>query len=101
MRHGVEVTGGSDFGFDDESLLTMTSPMAKRISRHVYSGAKRLWKDFDEIYLKHWFGGARRIESGDDASDDIHLGNYELGAQEEDDDSDPNENDITPLSMSK
>lgn len=101
MRHGVEVTGGSDFGFNDESLLTMTSPMAKRISRRMYSGTKRLWKDFDENYLKNLFGGSRRIESGDDESDEMHLGNYELGTQEDDDDdSDLNENGITPLSTS-
>ncbi len=101
MRHGVEVTGGSDFGFNDESLFTMTSPMAKRISRRMYSGTKRLWKDFDENYLKNLFGGSRRIESGDDESDEMHLGNYELGTQEDDDDdSDLNENGITPLSTS-
>lgn len=108
MRHGVEATGESgDFGFDDRHLLTMTSPTAKRISRRVYKGVKRVWKDFDENYLKEMFGGSRKIESGDDDEydDERNLGNYELGAQDpsadefDDDDDDGNENDVTPLSL--
>jgi sodium/hydrogen exchanger 8 len=91
MRQGNEAedTDNGDFGFDRESLLTMTSPIAKRISRHVYKGFKGLWKNFDDQYLKEMFGGSINVEIGDDDSgDERRLGNYELGEQNIEEDCD-------------
>lgn len=64
--------------------------------KKMYKGAKRIWKQFDNDFLKPNFGGATAVAS---AVDDDQLGNYELGVQyidsddEDDGDGSDKEND--------
>lgn len=77
--------GGNDV---DYGRLITASPIAQRVSSSVYDGAKGIWKQFDETYLKELFGGSRRVMSADDG--DGELGHYELnraGASDSDNDS--------------
>ena len=63
-----------------------TYPLARRAGRHVYKGAKKIWKQFDDDYLKTYFGGSTEVQSA--REDDPHLGNYELGMMHDEEDED-------------
>lgn len=55
-------------------------PIARRVSRQVFDGAKGVWKDLDDRYLKVLFGGSQQVRSGAadlDLSFDGH-GVYEM-----------------------
>lgn len=66
-------------------------PLARRASAHVYKGTKRMWKQFDNDFLKPYFGAPNPIETAENGDD--HLGNYELGRVDEDEE-DNDEHDI-------
>lgn len=81
------------------SALTTSSsrtqfPRASRASAHVYGRVKSMWKQFDNEYLKVYFGGSHPVQSGMDplSNGRSRLGNYELtgrrSAEEEEDDDD-------------
>ena len=50
--------------------------LATETSERVYKGAKKLWKQVDEDFLKPYFGGPTRVQTAGVTRD--HLGNYEL-----------------------
>jgi len=54
-------------------------PLAIRTKQHVYKGAKRLWKQFDDDILKPNFGGSNQVEASHPLRHGDSLGNYELG----------------------
>jgi len=59
-------------------------PLARRASRHVYKGAKRLWKQLDDDYLKKYFGGSTQVQSAATNANSDHLGHYEMSIQQDD-----------------
>jgi solute carrier family 9 (sodium/hydrogen exchanger), member 8 len=50
--------------------------LASQTSQRVYKGAKKLWKQIDDDFLKTFFGGSTQVHSLAVTRD--HLGNYEL-----------------------
>lgn len=54
------------------------STLARHASEKVYKGAKKLWKQIDDDFLKPNFGGSMRPRSVRGSED--HLGEYELSA---------------------
>jgi hypothetical protein len=51
--------------------------LASQTSQRVYKGAKKIWKNFAEDFLKPYFGGSTHVQSPGGLTRD-HLGNYEL-----------------------
>jgi sodium/hydrogen exchanger 8 len=55
-------------------------PIARQASRRVYTGPKRLWRQFDDEVLKPYLGGSTSVRSATDGRNGgDNLGNYELG----------------------
>lgn len=50
--------------------------IATQTSERVYKGAKKLWEQLDEDFLKPYFGGSTRVRTAAVTRDE--LGNYEL-----------------------
>jgi len=76
---------------DEEEMEPLPSTASRHImSRRVYAGAKGVWKDFDNRYLKELFGGSRQVRSGAEYSNVNGHGHYEMtttaeGSLDEDD----------------
>jgi len=78
---------------EDRSSLVAEFPVARRASEHVYGTAKVMWKKFDNEYLKVYFGGSMRVQSGVEHMENGRTrGNYELtGPRDMSDDVDMDE----------
>jgi len=64
---------------DDAEIDSLVESNTTRKEIHrVYRGLKGLWKQFDDVYLKEYFGGSRPSDNGS-------LGNYELTARTSED----------------
>jgi len=77
MKQGESAFDGSacdDIGID----YLVHSASTRREIRRVYRGLKGLWKQFDDTYLKIYFGGSRHVQSISNNESDRSLGNYEL-----------------------
>ena len=48
-------------------------PLARKASRHVYHGAKRLWKQLDDDVLKIYFGGSQHGRTVNDSDHDLRA----------------------------
>lgn len=103
-RFGMKEGDGSITDREDEQdyeTLIITSPIARRVSGSVYQGFKGIWKDFDDRYLKEYFGGSQTVRSGADLDEDAARGTYELGLQHDTDSDDEFQDDFngtsTPL----
>lgn len=92
-RFGMKQMNDSEHG-GPECQQTTSSPTSRnrpnyslphRTSHRVYKGAKRLWKQIDRQYLKHYFGGSTAVASAVNQGDN-HLGQYELSCQQSDSD---------------
>jgi len=64
-------------------------PLARRAGKHVYHGAKKLWKQFDDDVLKKYFGGSNSSH-GHDHTSNGDRGMYEMARV---DDSEGSDND--------
>ena len=99
--------GSNDDMLDDDDVEPLSSrsletgydlPMTRPLSGRVYEGFKGVWKQFDNRYLKVYFGGSQQVRSAN-LDDNLQRGNYELAnrieqALEEDDfDDDDDDND--------
>jgi sodium/hydrogen exchanger 8 len=63
----------------DEDMEPLTSfPIARRVSGRFYSGMKGVWKEFDNQYLKRYFGGSVPVVRSLNDNDAFHRGSYEL-----------------------
>lgn len=76
-----------DVDTEEQDSLMPDSPAFRRVKTHVYDGFKGMWKEFDNRYLKLYFGGSSPVHSMADS----HLreqgrGNYELSVQHDDGD---------------
>eukprot|EP00977_Amphora_coffeiformis_P021850 scaffold10022_cov170-Amphora_coffeaeformis.AAC.2 len=65
-------------------------PLARRAGKHVYHGAKKLWKQFDDDVLKTYFGGSNSSPGRDRSTSNGERGTYEMAMV---DDSEGSEND--------
>ena len=68
---------------DDDSLyeLIRNTPV-HRVTTSMQRGIKGVWRNFDDLYLKPFFGGSVMPSRRGGGEDD--LGDYELGGQEDD-----------------
>lgn len=81
FEHESQAASPTNQGFRPDYNLT------RRASFRVYKGAKRIWKKIDNEILKPNFGGSTHISSAHAPREDDDLGNYELGNQYTDSDS--------------
>jgi sodium/hydrogen exchanger 8 len=82
--------GDDDLEIDDEEMEPLPTPIGeRRMSRRIYYGAKGVWKDFDNTYLKDLFGGSHQVRTGgvDTRNVDGH-GHYEMTTTAESSDAD-------------
>jgi len=80
----VSLEGSTAEDSDDEFLVIQSASTRREIGR-VYKGLKGLWKQFDDRYLKEYFGGSRTVTSLSNngcVDDDRSLGVYELSMQQ-------------------
>ena len=106
MKQEIQDTSGRDEDTDDIPMKRLTftpdtltqiqrrrQTLARHASQQVYKGVKKLWKQFDDDFLKLYFGGSSRPRSVRGSED--HLGNYELSAlDQESDDTDDEEAEL-------
>merc|ERR1712008_587547 len=83
----IVVDGSGDVDEDDNvyDQLIRNSPV-HRVTTSVQRGIKGVWRNFDNAYLKPFFGGSVLTARGLGSSDS--LGEYELGQQDGDSDED-------------
>ena len=107
MKQDIQATSGREEDDDDVPMnrLTFTpdsvtyrqrrqQTLARHASQQVYKGVKQLWKQFDDDFLKLYFGGSTRSRSVRGTED--HLGNYELSALDQgSNDTDEEEDDFS------
>jgi len=111
MKQMIEETSGHLDDDDDTPMNSVTftpdslvnrqrrrSTLARHASQQVYKGAKKLWKQIDDDFLKPNFGGSTRPRSVRGSED--HLGQYELsalgqGSENTSDDSDDEEGEFS------
>jgi solute carrier family 9 (sodium/hydrogen exchanger), member 8 len=101
---GMKQDGNETFRREEEESLAESAPgnglrpdfalSSHRGSSRVYKGAKRLLKQFDDDFLKVYFGGSTPVTSASNglAGDNRYRGNYELGNLDEVDDAEDSEN---------
>jgi sodium/hydrogen exchanger 8 len=64
---------------DRSSLVVREFPVARRASEQMRGTVKEMWRKFDNEYLKVYFGGSVRVQSGvQHMENGRNLGNYEL-----------------------
>lgn len=64
---------------DGSSLVVREFPVARRASEQMRGTVKEMWRKFDNEYLKVYFGGSVRVQSGvQHMENGRSLGNYEL-----------------------
>jgi len=73
---------GEDFADDDSLYELIRNTPVHHFTTGVQQGIKGVWKNFDDFYLKPFFGGCVKPSRRGGGADD--LGDYELGGQEED-----------------
>ena len=69
--------GDAEIESDTEETESLSHSMSRQMSGRVYAGVKGVWKNFDDRYLKVYFGGSRIVRSGDRLAVDAH-GHYEM-----------------------
>jgi len=89
MKQGA-VGAASAAEDSDVAYDAIQSKATRREIRRVYKGLKGLWNQFDNNYLKEYFGGSSPITSIDNDSETRSLGNYELSPRSPDSDDNSN-----------
>ena len=90
MKQGQSLYDGSASDDGEVDYLVIQSASTRREIRRVYKGLKGLWKQFDDNYLKEYFGGSQPVTRpiDNDNDSDRSLGNYELNTRKCSTDSD-------------